>query len=92
LLTHVVVYYEQVIAKKPPEFIVDALRGYLDLMDVKLLFHAIDIAVSENILSWPYIEGVLENWKSDRIFTFDDYELHERERKNNKAARRTGIF
>jgi predicted phage replisome organizer len=91
-LNNVVDYYKQVFGMEPTELVVNAIAGFLVNMDKEIVLHAFKLAAAADKLFWSYVEGILENWISDRIFTVQDLELHERERKLEKAARRTGSF
>jgi DnaD/phage-associated family protein len=100
-LAKVIAYYSQVIVmdpamsladKNPPERVVKALKSYLENSDEELVIHAFDIAADTDKRAWAYVEGILENWKANCIFTMQDYDIHERNRKAEKSARRSGGF
>jgi predicted phage replisome organizer len=91
-LVIIIAYFKRIIGKDPTECVMKALEGYLEHADVDLLVHAFDIAAETDNRVWSYVEGILENWKTYGIFTVQDYEIHERDRKTDKSARRSGAF
>ncbi len=50
----------------------EKLNNWLENFNEKIIKYAVDIAKSKNALNFGYIEGILNNWKSQNIETMED--------------------